>query len=94
MTYVVLNKAHDTVENIAESRMALDVNWIQIPTDLPVSIGDSFDGAMFYSPSGELRMSYVNQNIKNQVNQSNDKITDLETAFDALMGGVSVALGL
>ena len=94
MIYAILNETQDKVENVAESYIALKANWIQVPANVPVAIGDSYDGTSFYSPSGEMRMSYVNQNIQNQVNQSRDQITDLETAFDALMGGVSVALGL
>lgn len=57
MIYAILNEIHDTVENVAESYMALDTNWIQVPTNAPVSIGDTYDGRMFYSPEGELRVA-------------------------------------
>lgn len=94
MIYAILNETQDKVENVAESYIPLNANWIQVAANVPVAIGDSYDGKSFYSPSGEMRMSYINQNIQDQVNQSRTQIIDLETAFDALMGGVSVALGL
>ena len=68
MTYAILNNERNLVENIAESVMPLHVNWIQVPTGMSVSIGDHYDGDMFYSPSGELRMSSINQNMQDQVN--------------------------
>lgn len=82
------------VVNVAEGSYPLTVDWIQIDNGVPVGIDDTYDGQAFYSPEGEMRMSYVQKNTQNQVDQASGQISDLETAFDALMGGVSVALGL
>lgn len=71
MIYAVLNENHDIVENIAESYIALHTNWIQVPANVPVSIGDSFDGNMFYSQEGEMR-------VTPDVKQAQTKITELE----------------
>ena len=57
MVYAILNENLDTVENIAESYLALEPNWIQIPANVPVSIGDTYSGSMFYSPNGIQRVS-------------------------------------
>lgn len=82
------------VINIAESNYPLTVDWHQIDNGVPVGIGDVYDGQAFYSPEGDIRMSYIQEKTQNQVDQANGQISELETAFDALMGGVSVALGL
>ena len=47
MIYAILNEEHNTVENIAESYIALNENWVQVPANAPIYIGDSFDGKMF-----------------------------------------------
>ena len=57
MIYAILNETMDTVTNIAESYMALNTNWVQVPSGSPVSIGDTYDGRMFYSLEGELRIT-------------------------------------
>lgn len=57
MIYAVLNETMDMVTNVAESYMALDTNWIQVLAGSPVSIGDRYDGKMFYSPEGNLRVA-------------------------------------
>lgn len=71
MVYAILNKTLDKVENVAESYMALDTNWIQIPANTSVSIGDSYDGRMFYDPEGELR-------VTPEVEQAQIRIKELE----------------
>lgn len=85
---------NEIVTNVAEGLMPLAANWHEIQTDVPVAIGDKFDGQAFYDEKGNMRMSHVQSQIKSQVDQAHLQITDLESAFDALMGGVSVALGL
>lgn len=82
------------VTNIAESNHPLTADWIQIDNGTPVGIDDIYDGNVFFSPELELRMSYIQGITQNQVDQAHSQIGELETAFDALMGGVSVALGL
>ena len=57
MIYAILNETRNKVENIAESYMALDANWIQVPTGAPVSIGDTYDGNMFYDTEGNIRLT-------------------------------------
>ena len=71
MIYAILNTTHDTVENIAESFMPLNVNWIQVPANVPVSIGDRFDGTMFYSQEGKMR-------VAPEVEQAQVRIKELE----------------
>jgi hypothetical protein len=48
----------------------------------------------FYDEEGKLRMSHVQNKTQIQVDKAHTQITDLESAFDSLMGGVSIALGL
>lgn len=92
MIFAIVNEGK--VVNIAEGNHPLSVDWIQVDNGVPVGIGDTYDGMAFYSPEGQMRMSYVQTKTQNQVDQAHGQISDLETAFDALMGGVSVALGL
>ena len=75
------------VENIVESSYAMEDGWIVVPFDSQVSIGDKYEGRIFYGPDGNIRLTP-------EAKISTQKIQELETAFDALMGGVSVALGL
>ena len=71
MIYAILNKTHDTVENIAESYIALNTNWVQVPANVPVAIGDSFDGRMFYDAEGKMR-------VTPEVEQAQARIKELE----------------
>jgi len=54
MNYAIIENG--IVVNIAVSNHQLAANWVAIPTGCPVSIGDSYDGAVFKSPEGEMRM--------------------------------------
>ena len=92
MIFAIVNEGK--VVNIVESMHPLTSDWIQIDNGVCVSIGDTYDGMVFYNPEGEMRMNFINRKTQDQVDQARVQITDLETAFDALMGGVSVALGL
>ena len=92
MIFAIVNEGK--VVNIAESMHPLAPDWIQVENGVGASIGDTYDGMAFYSPEGEMRMNFVNRKTQNQVDQARVQITDLETAFDSLMGGVSIALGL
>lgn len=85
---------NDIVTNVAEGLMPLEANWHEIQVDVPVAIGDKFDGQVFYDEEGNVRMSYVQNKTQIQVDKAHTQITDLESAFDSLMGGVSIALGL
>ena len=85
MVYAVVN--NKIVENIVESNYAIKDGWIAVPFGAPVCIGDSYINQVFYDKNGNIRYTP-------EVGISNVRINDLETAFDSLMGGVSVALGL
>lgn len=71
MIYAILNETLTTVENIVESHRAFEENWIQVPTNAPVSIGDTYNYSMFYSPDGELRVSP-------EIKVAQDRIKELE----------------
>ena len=71
MTYAILNEEHTMVENIAESYIALNENWIQVPANVDIYIGDIFDGKMFYDPQGKMRVSP-------EIEQAQIKIKELE----------------
>ena len=45
------------VENIAVSNRQMEANWIQIPADLQIAIGDTWDGVMFFDPDGNPRLT-------------------------------------
>lgn len=55
MKYAVIEKG--VVTNIAESAYQLETNWEEIPPQMPVKIGDHFEGGVYRSPEGEMRMS-------------------------------------
>ena len=57
MRYAILNETRDTVENIAESNIALNINWIQVPAGLSVSIGDTYNGSLFFDQNGTTRLT-------------------------------------
>ena len=92
MIYAIIE--NNTVSNIAESTYALDHNWVIVPFGAHVSIGDSYRNNMFYDSDGNVKFTPEAMEIKSKVDESFAQIADLKTAFDALMGGVSVALGL
>lgn len=79
MIYAILNEEMNKVENVAESYMALEANWIQVPAGMPVIIGDTYDGTMFYSKDGELRVTPETKVMQNHIKElENDNI--LKTA--------------
>ena len=85
MNYAIIENG--IVVNIAVSVQPLKSNWVAISSGTRVMIGDTYDGDMFYDPDGNVRLSP-------EVTMTQNRVVDLESAFDSLMGGVSVALGL
>ena len=69
MIYAILNETLDQVENIAESYTALSSNWIQIPAGMPVAIGDTYDGCMFYDEEGLMRVTYETNFMQNRIKE-------------------------
>ena len=55
MRYAIIEDG--VVVNIAVSNRPLKAGWQAIPTGMPVAIGDTFSGGMFYAPDGSARMS-------------------------------------
>ncbi len=55
MKYAVIENG--VVTNIAESAYQLETNWEEIPSQMPVMIGDHFADGVYRSPEGEMRMS-------------------------------------
>lgn len=55
MKYAIVENG--IVSNIAVSNRPLAAGWQAIPTGVPVAIGDTFSGGMFYAPDGSARMS-------------------------------------
>ena len=59
MKYAILNNENDrSVVNIAESAYQVETLWREIPSNMPVAIGDTMgaDGA-YYAPDGSMRLS-------------------------------------
>lgn len=69
MIYAVLNETMDVVKNITESYIPLNSSWIQIPANMPVCIGDTYDGYAFYDSNGNHRMSYEVQVTQERVKE-------------------------
>lgn len=55
MKYAIVENGE--VINIAEGNRAINSKWIPIPVGSSVSIGDTYDGQLFYSPDGRVRMT-------------------------------------
>lgn len=72
MNYAIIENG--LVVNIAVSNRQLEANWAAIPTGCPVVIGDSYDGSVFKSPEGVMRMP--------------PETAAVASMFDALIGGV------
>lgn len=55
------------VVNMAESNRPLKSSWALVPIGSLVSIGDSYDGQLFFAPDGSVRMTpeqaYMQQRI-------------------------------
>ena len=69
---------NDIVTNVAEGLMPLDANWHEIPIDVPVAIGDTFDGQAFYDENKEMRMSHVQNLSKKLIDSLGVDVDDLE----------------
>lgn len=55
MIYAIVKD--NIVENIAESNLALDHNWIVTPFGSAVAIGDHYNNDVFYDPDGNPRLT-------------------------------------
>lgn len=69
---------NDIVTNIVESLMPLEDNWHEIAVDIPVSIGDTFDGYTFYDDEGNVRMNHVQSLSKKLIDKLGVDVEDLE----------------
>ena len=57
MKYAILDDTNKVV-NIAESAYQVETNWQEIPSNTPVSIGDTMGtNNAYYDPEGNLRLS-------------------------------------
>lgn len=54
MNYAIIEDG--IVVNTTVSNHQVAANWAAVPTGCPVAIGDSYDGLVFKSPAGEMRM--------------------------------------
>ena len=55
MNYAIIQD--EIVVNIVVSNRRVETNWIQVPVGAAVSIGDRYDGFMFYDPEGNPRLT-------------------------------------
>lgn len=55
MKYAIMENG--VVKNIARSNRALAANWVQLPADSPVQVGDCRRDGCFYAPDGSMRMT-------------------------------------
>lgn len=55
MKYAIVKNG--VVVNIASANRALSADWVQAPIGAGVSIGDRWDGAMFYDASNSPRLT-------------------------------------
>lgn len=69
MIYAILNDDLNIVENITESHIALEPNWVQVPAGINVYIGDNYINSMFYDPEGNPRFSPEVQFSQNRINE-------------------------
>lgn len=72
MNYAIIEDG--IVVNTTVSNHQVAANWAAIPTGCPVAIGDAYDGVVFKSPAGEMRMP--------------PETAAVASMFDALIGGV------
>ena len=72
MKYAIVENG--IVMNIAVSNRPVAANWHAIPTGCPVAIGDSYDGELFRSPAGDVRMTAETRMMFAQ-------LKDFETAY-------------
>lgn len=72
MRYAIVENG--IVTNIAVSNRPLAGTWHAIPTGCPVDIGDTFDGSLFRSPDGEIRLTAEARVMLAQ-------LSDFETAY-------------
>jgi len=65
MKYAIVENG--MVLNMAESSRPLESSWVLTPIGSLVSIGDSYDGQLFFAPDGSVRMTpeqaYMQQRI-------------------------------
>lgn len=69
MIYAILNDDLNIVENITESHIALEPNWVQVPAGINVYIGDNYVNSMFYDPEGNPRFSPEVQFSQNRIDE-------------------------
>ena len=55
MKYAEIEKG--VVVNIAESAYQLKTNWEEIPSQMPVKLGDRFADGAYYATDGQMRMT-------------------------------------
>lgn len=72
MRYAIVENG--IVINVAVSNRPLAASWHAIPIGCPVGIGDSFNGSLYRSPNGDIRMTAEAQMLSNQ-------LTDFEVAY-------------
>ena len=71
MTYAIVERM--TVVNIADATRPIGQTWIEIPIGARVSIGDTYNGEMFFDPEGNMRLTpeqeYANKVIAAQATE-------------------------
>lgn len=70
------------VVNIADSNRALATNWILIPIGSAVSIGDTYDGRLFYAPDGSVRLTPEQAYSANRISELEAQLASYEAAFE------------
>jgi hypothetical protein len=76
MRYAIVE--NDTVINIAESDVAFDSNWFEIPAGLVIDLNDTYLDGRFYNQEGQVRMTEEMQLLYNYVDELENKNTFLE----------------
>lgn len=73
MKYAIIE--NKVVDNIVVASYPAESNWMEIPTDLPVHIGDSYDTMHYYDSDGNIRRTPSDRVICSRINElENEKI--------------------
>lgn len=76
MIYAVVE--NEIVTNVVESNIQLNANWIAVPINSPVSIGDKYINGCFYDKDDTMKQSP-------ELQMATNRIAELETQNQVLV---------